>query len=205
MVMSCQRPPSFSGASASRRDVGRGDRDLPDVPRRPERGAVDDQRGAHEGEEDRRDPEEADVERTDPEIEEFAAYERAAGHAVLALEAEHGHDLKPPPGIRAARVTVRIVSRRRPGLEPATAIVCRLVSDLSLAYLAGAGIGDISLRSGGRLRMGSFEPVEAVGREQDEVDQKREPEQNVNRAISVLRGSKSSQTRHMIFLLKRMW
>ena len=51
-------------------EIGRRDADLPEVPGRAQRGAIDDQRHAEEGEEDRRDAEEADVERPDPEVEQ---------------------------------------------------------------------------------------------------------------------------------------
>ena len=54
-------------------EVGRRDVDLPDVPGRSERRALEDHRGAERGEDDRRDAEEADVERSDPEVEQVAA------------------------------------------------------------------------------------------------------------------------------------
>ncbi len=62
----------------------------------PERGAVEDQRGAERGEDQRRDAEEPDVERPDPEVEQIAADERAAAHAVFLFEAEHRHGRRSP-------------------------------------------------------------------------------------------------------------
>src|SRR6195952_5551624 len=72
-------------------DVGRCDVDLPDVPGRPDRRAVDHQQGAEHREEHPDDAEEADEERPDPEVEQVAAQQRAAADPVLSLEAQHRH------------------------------------------------------------------------------------------------------------------
>ncbi len=76
-------------------EIRRGDADLPEVPRRPDRGAIHDQRGAEGREEDRHDAEEPDVERPDPEIEEIATDQSAAANAVLPFKAQHGHSQSP--------------------------------------------------------------------------------------------------------------
>ena len=76
-------------------DRGRGDVDLPDIPRRPDRRAVDDQGGTQRGEDCGGDAEEPYEERSDPEIEHLPAYQRPPGDAVLPLETEHRHEAPP--------------------------------------------------------------------------------------------------------------
>ena len=85
--------PAFAqrGEAEAVAQVGRCDADAPDVPGRADGGAVEDQQGADHGEEDRGDAEEADVERAHPEVEQVAADQGAAAHAVLVLEVQHRH------------------------------------------------------------------------------------------------------------------
>src|SRR5208283_3873921 len=71
--------------------VWRCNADLPDVPGRTDRRAIEDQRRSERGEDRRRHTEEADIKGSDPEIEQVAADKRAAAHAIFSFEAQHRH------------------------------------------------------------------------------------------------------------------
>jgi hypothetical protein len=72
-------------------EIRRRDVDLPNIPGRSDRGAVDDQGGADDRKEHRGDAKKADVERPDPEVEQVPADQRTATYAVLVFKIHHGH------------------------------------------------------------------------------------------------------------------